>query len=282
MSKSVQLLRVEVAMGTNPFAGLSSPLTVEQVDFRIQSITKSGWAIILVYKDARVDMDRLDEVVGRGFWQRKHEFKNGILYCSVGLWNKEIGQWVWVEDAGTESNQDKEKGQASDAFKRACFNLGIGRELYEYPTILVELQKHEYEIFTYQGKEKVKQTNKLKLKQWKWKAEFNGNKVAGLSATDEKGQVRFSHGTLRVNGGQRSAPQQQNNAPAQQSQQRAQGNQPGGDDKPWYNTFDDEKEAIRADIQDGRVTPQQVIDQIRSSWKVKRSIAEEILAMGNQ
>ncbi|MGL5703627.1 MAG: ERF family protein [Cetobacterium sp.] len=67
-----------------------------------------------------------------------------------------------------------------------------------------------------------------------------------------------------------------------QQQQQAQGNQSGSDDKPWYNTFDAEKEAIRADIQARRVTPQQVIDQIRASWKVKRSIAEEILAMGNQ
>lgn len=264
-------------METNPFAKLSEPLTVDQVDFRIQSISQSGWAIILVYKDARVDMDRLDEAVGRGYWQRKHEFKNGILYCSVGLWNKEIGQWVWVEDAGTESNTEKEKGQASDAFKRACFNLGIGRELYDYPTILVQLRPEEFE----KNGQRVKQTNKLKLKQWKWKAEFNGNKVAGLSATDEKGQVRFSHGTLRVNGAQRNTPQQQNNAPAQQAKQ-SQGNQSGADDKPWYNTFDAEKEAIRADIQAGRVTPQQVIDQIRASWKVKRSIAEEILAMGNQ
>ncbi|MGL5280651.1 MAG: ERF family protein [Plesiomonas shigelloides] len=73
----------------------------------------------------------------------------------------------------------------------------------------------------------------------------------------------------------------QQSRPAQQPQ-KAQGNQSGSDDKPWYNTFDAEKEAIRADIQAGRVTPQQVIDQIRASWKVKRSIAEEILAMGNQ
>lgn len=268
-------------METNPFAGLSAPLTVEQVDFRIQSITKSGWAIILVYKDARVDMDRLDEVVGRGYWQRKHEFKNGILYCSVGLWNKEIGQWVWVEDAGTESNQDKEKGQASDAFKRACFNLGIGRELYEYPTILVELQKHEYEIFTYQGKEKVKQTNKLKLKQWKWKAEFNGNKVAGLSATDEKGQVRFSHGTLRVNGGQRNTQQQQNNSPAQQTKQHVQGNQYGDDDKPWYNDFEAQKQNIMAAISKG-TTPQQAIAHLSKDYKVSKQVRDAIMAMGNQ
>lgn len=264
-------------METNPFAKLSEPLTVDQVDFRIQSISQSGWAIILVYKDARVDMDRLDEAVGRGYWQRRHEFKNGILYCSVGLWNKEIGQWVWVEDAGTESNTEKEKGQASDSFKRACFNLGIGRELYDYPTILVQLRPEEFE----KNGQRVKQTNKLKLKQWKWKTEFNGNKVAGLSATDEKGQVRFSHGTLRVSGGQRSAQQQQSNAPAQQAQQH-QGNQATCDDKPWYDLFDQQKDMMLADIKAGHVTPQQIIDQLTQNHKVNQKVRAAILAMGNQ
>lgn len=76
------------------------------------------------------------------------------------------------------------------------------------------------------------------------------------------------------------APKQHAGNQSQQRQNASQGQQSGGDDKPWYNTFDAEKDAIRADIQAGRVTPQQVIDQIRASWKVNRSIAEEIMAMG--
>ena len=124
---------------------LSAPLTIDQIDFRVQSINKGGYATILAYKDARVDMHRLNEVLGPGKWQRKHEFINGRLFCSVGIWTAESG-WAWVQDVGTESNAEKEKGQASDSFKRACFNLGIGIELYDYPVIQLKLRNNEFTV----------------------------------------------------------------------------------------------------------------------------------------
>lgn len=93
---------------------------------------------LLLYKDARVDMTLLDEVVGATNWQRKHEFKDGKNYCSVGIYDEDKEQWVWKEDVGTESNSDAEKGQASDSFKRACVNWGIGRCLYTAPFIYVK------------------------------------------------------------------------------------------------------------------------------------------------
>ncbi len=90
---------------------LNTPLTAQEVDFRIQSINKGGYATILVYKDARVDMKRLNDVYGIGFWQRKHELINGKEFCSVGIWNKDIGQWCWVQDCGTKSNTEAEKAK---------------------------------------------------------------------------------------------------------------------------------------------------------------------------
>jgi len=69
---------------------LSSPLEIHQIDFRVQSINSGGYATILAYKDARVDMDRLDAVCGAGFWQRKHDVINGQLFCFVGIWNEAI------------------------------------------------------------------------------------------------------------------------------------------------------------------------------------------------
>ena len=122
---------------------LNTPLTVNDLDFRVQQVTNSGYAIILPYKSARVDMLRLDTVVGRDYWQRKHEVINDNLFCYIGVYNKEIQQWVWKSDVGTESFAEKQKGEASDAFKRAGFNWGIGRELYEYPTIIVQLNPDE-------------------------------------------------------------------------------------------------------------------------------------------
>ena len=112
-------------------------LKASEIDVRVQSQKQSG-LILLLYKNARVDMDILDQEYGKFGWQRKHEFKDGRLYCTVSVWDKEKGQWISREDVGTESNTEAEKGQASDSFKRACVNFGSGRELYTSPFIWVK------------------------------------------------------------------------------------------------------------------------------------------------
>lgn len=175
---------------------INTPLEIEEIDFRVQSINKGGYATILAYKDARVDMHRLDLVYGQGFWQKKYEVINSNLFCSVGIWNKELSQWVWVQDVGTESNTEKEKGQASDAFKRACFNLGIGRELYDYPVIQIKLETTEFELKTFNGTEKASPTFNFKLKEWKWYSQFTDGKLNYLGCKDQTGKVRFQFGTL--------------------------------------------------------------------------------------
>lgn len=171
---------------------INEPLSIEEIDFRVQSINKGGYATILAYKDARVDMNRLDAVYGVGFWQKKYDVINDNLFCSVGIWNKELSQWIWLQDVGTESNTEKEKGQASDAFKRACFNLGIGRELYDYPIIQVKLLENEFD----------KNTNKptwdFKLKEWVWFSQFDElGKLNYLACKDQNGKARFTFGTYR-------------------------------------------------------------------------------------
>lgn len=113
------------------------PLKANEVECRVQSISEKG-AILLLYKDARADMKILDEVFGATNWQRSHQVIGDRLYCTVSIWDEEKQQWISKQDLGTESNTEKEKGQASDSFKRACFNLGIGRELYSSPFIFVQ------------------------------------------------------------------------------------------------------------------------------------------------
>lgn len=174
------------------YKSLSRPLDISDVDFRVQSINKGGYATILAYKDARVDMNRLDEVLTPYGWQRDYKVIDGNLYCGVGIWNEKTSQWIWKWDVGTESMADKEKGKASDSFKRACFNVGIGRELYDYPLISVKLNANE---FASDGG-RVKQTYELKLKDWTWYTEFTDNKISFIAAKDEKGIVRFKWGTL--------------------------------------------------------------------------------------
>ena len=113
-------------------------LKSNEIDVRLAAVKDIGVSLLL-YKDARVDQDILDETVGPMNWQRKHTRDNAN--CEVGIWDKEKGQWIWKEDTGTESFTEKEKGLASDSFKRACFNWGIGRELYTAPFIWIPNNK---------------------------------------------------------------------------------------------------------------------------------------------
>lgn len=94
-------------------------LKANEIDVRVATLNEKG-ASLLLYKDARVDMDILDETVGAMNWQRKHLRDNAN--CIVEIWDNDKKQWISKEDTGTESNTEKEKGLASDSFKRACFN----------------------------------------------------------------------------------------------------------------------------------------------------------------
>ena len=115
-------------------------LRADEIECRIGTISEKGVSLLL-YKDARADMKILDEVYGPLNWQRRHEMIGGSLYCTVSVWDDEKKQWISKMDVGTESYTEKEKGQASDSFKRACVSLGIGRELYSAPFIWVPASK---------------------------------------------------------------------------------------------------------------------------------------------
>ena len=175
------------------YKGLSRPLDIKDVDFRVQSINNGGYATILAYKDARVDMNRLDEVAGPSKWKKDYSVINNQLFCGVSIYDAEISQWVTKWDVGTESMTEKEKGLASDAFKRACFNWGIGRELYDYPMISIKLNSDEWS----KDSGRPKQTYNLKIRDWRWHSEFTDGKLTFLAAKDQKGAVRYKFGTLK-------------------------------------------------------------------------------------
>lgn len=124
-------------------------LKANEIEVRIAQVNKGG-ASLLLYKDARVDQNILDETFGIFGWKRTHQMIGDRLYCTVAIKNTETDEWVEKQDVGTESYTEKEKGQASDSFKRACFNLGIGRELYTAPDIFFPKDK----LFEYKEEEK--------------------------------------------------------------------------------------------------------------------------------
>lgn len=171
---------------------LSEPLAVDQIDFRVLTINNGGYASLTPYKDARVDQHRLDEAVGPLSWKREHS--NGNANCTVSIWCDDKKQWVSKEDTGTESNTEAAKGLASDSFKRACFNWGIGRELYDYPQLQVKLHADEFKKA--EGNQKPKATWKLRPNDWIWFSQFIDGKLSYLAAKDKNG-LRFSWGTFK-------------------------------------------------------------------------------------
>lgn len=117
-------------------------LRAEEIECRVGIIQEKGLSVLL-FKDARVDQRLLDETFTPMGWRRSHQSIDGNLYCTVSVWDREKGQWIDKQDVGTMSYTEKEKGQASDSFKRACFNWGIGRELYTAPFIWIPSGKVE-------------------------------------------------------------------------------------------------------------------------------------------
>lgn len=115
-------------------------LNADEIECRVATINAKGLSLLL-YKDARVDQNILDEAVGAANWQRHHTRDNAN--CIVSIWDDDKKQWIEKEDTGTESFTEKEKGLASDSFKRACFNWGIGRELYTAPFIWISAENAE-------------------------------------------------------------------------------------------------------------------------------------------
>ena len=116
-------------------------LRANEIEARISEIGRNGnYVRLLLYKTARTDAALLDEAeeVGPFNWQCEYKMIDNKLYCGLGIRDKANGDWIWKWNVGTESNQEAEKGQASDALKRAGFTWGLGTELYSAPDIKIK------------------------------------------------------------------------------------------------------------------------------------------------
>lgn len=165
-------------------------LRADEIECRVGQCKKgkNGFGCsLLLYKDARCDMKLLDEVFGPMNWKREHSVIDGNLYCTISVWDDDKKQWVSRQDVGTESNTEKEKGQASDSFKRAGVNWGIGRELYTAPFIWIALEDGEY----YQNGDKCKCTAPFFVNYIEYN-EFR--EISCLEIIDKSRKIRFRHG----------------------------------------------------------------------------------------
>ncbi len=169
-------------------------LKANEIDVRVAQIEKT-WCTLLLYKDARVDMNILDETVGSMNWQKRYVRENAN--CIVGIWDNEKNQWIEKEDTGTESFTEQEKGLASDSFKRACFNWGIGRELYTAPSIFVlprkdmgKVRKQDEESNEFFANANGKYTTKTRF--YVDYIDYDDKRnIQDLVIRDHKGNIRF-------------------------------------------------------------------------------------------
>lgn len=148
------------------------PLRADEIEVRVNQISEKGVSLLL-YKDARCDKRILDEVFGIDGWANCYSEIKGNLYCSIMLQDKATGMWIQKQDCGVESFADKEKGEASDAFKRAGFNVGIGRELYT-------------KIFIFVQTETIKEGNI-----WKLKDKFQKWYVSDIYTNEETEKIEY-------------------------------------------------------------------------------------------
>lgn len=163
-------------------------LRADEIECRIGTISEKGLSLLL-YKDARADMKILDETYGPMGWQRRHELIGGDLYCTVSVWDREKGQWISKMDVGTESLSEKEKGRASDSFKRACVSLGIGRELYTAPFIWIPASKVKIQKKSDGRGEKFYTYDKFSVRD----ISYNENcGISGVQITNQDGRIVYS------------------------------------------------------------------------------------------
>lgn len=166
-------------------------LTNDEIELRVGATTAKGFSLLL-YKNARCDMQLLDEVVGSMNWMREHSRDNAN--CIVSIWDGEKKEWVSKEDTGTESQTEKEKGLASDSFKRACVNWGIGRELYTAPFIWISGHVDADSRARSGYKADQRFVGGLKVSA----IEYNNKRsIKKLVIEDEGGNIVYSYGTKR-------------------------------------------------------------------------------------
>lgn len=155
-------------------------LNKTEISAKVKTVLYGGKALILLYKDARVDMTLLDETFGPMNWKRSHKEVKGNLFCTISIWDEDKKQWIDKEDVGIESQSEGEKGEASDSFKRSGFNWGIGRELYTAPVITIKLENDEYK------------DKKVYTRFYVSEIGYNGRDISLLEIVDGNGRKRFS------------------------------------------------------------------------------------------
>lgn len=188
-------------------------LNPDEIECRISQVSEKG-VTVLLYKTARTDYSILDETVGMYNWQNDYRLIDGKMYCGIGIQPYGSSEWIWKWNVGIESYTEAEKGQASDAMKRAGFCWGIGTELYSAPFIFVPMSLIEK---TAQGKDgKPKVFDSFTVSEISYDEKEN---ISGLKIKNQSGSIVYE---FPRSGNQTAPPQKPKAQPkAQPVQQKA-------------------------------------------------------------
>lgn len=158
-------------------------LRKDEIEVRVAS-TQNNVAQLLLYKTARTDAAILDETFGQFNWQCSYSEIKGNLFCTISVRDPNTNEWISKSDCGAESNIEKEKGEASDAFKRSGFRWGIGVELYSTPKIKIPIEESDM----YNGRF----CQSFSLKDIEISPD---HKITSLTIQDRRGNVRYTYNT---------------------------------------------------------------------------------------
>lgn len=169
-------------------------LRADEIECRVQTCNKSGVSVLL-YKDARCDMNILDETVGAMNWKKSYQLIDGQLFCTLEIWDREKQQWIGKQDVGVESNTEAEKGRASDAQKRSAVAFGIGRELYTAPFVWVKSADTNIEEYEENGRKKYKCKDSFMVRA----IEYENDCISYLLICNRRGEIVYQYGTSEAN-----------------------------------------------------------------------------------
>lgn len=239
-------------------------LKADEIECRVAVIKENGLSLLL-YKDARVDQRILDETFGPFGWKRSHQSIEGNLYCTVEIYDKETGEWVAKQDVGTMSYPEKEKGQASDSFKRACFNWGIGRELYTAPFIWIPAAKAE--ILYKEDQNKVKRfycNDHFSVSSIRYN---DDREISALVVVNDRGQVVYElkEKVADAAGGRKGKAAGGNGNRAETAQKPAQKNTAGKAQKDHASISKEQMDSLQAELDRTGVT----METVQSRYQIK-------------
>lgn len=121
---------------------LQAPFPADQIEWRVGSTNQEKTkGLALAYVTNRAIQNRLDEVFGVFGWKNEFkEWKQSSQICGISVFDDEKKEWITKWDGADDSQTEAVKGGLSDAMKRAAYQWGIGRYLYNLESVWVPIK----------------------------------------------------------------------------------------------------------------------------------------------